>query len=666
MNLTTQVCAERIHKAKLLYFLSALLHLLHHGCLLKKLQKKDSHRKEHCLFTADSCVFCCCSFTWSSEKIDLNMIQLITGHLVRSFDEEFRTLYARSSVPAELCPLDGSFPQMLASSAKKVEPVNRLLGEERNEIGPLIKNEICVHTPLSGFLSAAPVDLKRHSYAGEIHDGYTQQNIWPRGSNWNIYQETGYAANKYLMTNNVCLPQRSRGQNAHPFSHGEQTVTLLPTPPTLENTSKSHMRTLRIESYLQTNDDPFRDSCDYLEEYEQLDKSSRMMPGRIRSSLVFKPSIQEQMELNRQMSYSGLRPSAAPHTPLQYSSMHWNPTMAETQMSNEEFLLKRKSLQILDNRNGATYGQGRNMYPCGYASLGRAKGRPTLANADILMENWHKRCSMAEPRSNAEPGQGFSGNMCEDFERKRAHRSSTGLNAQNGQYNPNLNEEQRSISHYDVKGITNSPDIWQDPPSRTVSAAALHPKNTDFIPTSSIATLQRGLQQSSKKIKSLLNVPEQKEEAGKAETYSSRSASSTGTITAEEETRGRAPNLSKSLSLSLKQQAKWHDGDRSKSCKAQVATEEGRGPKHHIDYNKNTRTGLGTGSWRTERSRDDKYEPYSAEENSHSVCAEHENNSKSPTEGGSEVELKFSARGHRENKLGRLFQRVGNLLHKKK
>lgn len=594
------------------------------------------------------------------------MIQVITGHLVKSFDEEFRILYARSSVPADLCPLDGSLPQMLPGSAKKMEPVNRL--EERNEIGPLIKNEICVQSPLSHFLSAAPVDLKRHSYAGEIQDGYTQQNIWPKGSNWNINQKTGHAANKYLRNNNVCVPQRSRGQNAHPFSHGEQ--TMLQTPPTLDNTSKSYMRTLRIESYLQTNDAPFQDSCDYLEEYEQLDKSSRIMQGKMRSSLGFKPTIQEQMELNRQMNYTGLRPSAAPNIPLQYSSMHWNPTMAETQMSREEFLLKRKSLQILDNRIGATYSQGRNMYPSGYASLGRLKGEPTLANPDILMENWNKRYSMAEPRSTAEYGRGLSGNIYEDFEKTHAHRSATGLNTRNGQYKSNLHEEQRSISHYDVKRITNSPDIWQEPPSRTVSAAALHPNNTDFTPTYNIMTPQHVLQKSSKKIKSLFNVPEKKDEAGKADTYSNRSASSTATITAEDEPperQGRHQNLSKSLSLSLKQRGKWRDVDRSKSCKPQLVTEERPGPKNHIVYNKNTRTGLGTGSWRKDRSSDDNCEPDSAAENSHSVCAEHnQNNSKSLAKRGPEIGLKLSAHGQHENKLERFIQRVGNLLHKNK
>ncbi|KAM4042534.1 protein FAM83B [Anomaloglossus baeobatrachus] len=39
------------------------------------------------------------SFMWSYEKVHLSMMQVVTGKLVECFDEEFRTLYARSSVP---------------------------------------------------------------------------------------------------------------------------------------------------------------------------------------------------------------------------------------------------------------------------------------------------------------------------------------------------------------------------------------------------------------------------------------------------------------------------------------------------------------------------------------------------------------------------------------
>lgn len=612
------------------------------------------------------------------------MIQVITGHLVKSFDEEFRTLYARSSAPADLCPLDGSLQQMLPKSDKKIERKgllrhtldtvcgktfgkamaarennHRLLEEERNEVGHLIKNEFCVPTPATHLLSAAPVDLKRHSYAGKLQDGYMQQNIWPRGSHWNIYQETGHAVNKNLMNNNLCVPQRSRDQNALHFAHGEQAGNMLQTPPTLDDTSTAGMRTLRIESYLQTDDFPLQDSWDYLDEYDQLDKSSRIMQGKMRSSLVFRPNVKEHMELNRHMTPIGLRPSALPNSPLHYSSIQWNPMMTESHISNEEFLMKMQSLQILDNRDGASYGQGRNMYPPGYASLGRAKGGPIIANPDARMENWHKRHSMADPRSNTEYRHDFSGNIYEDYARTHGNRSATGLNAQNGQYQSSLNEEQRSVSHSDVKDITNSPDIWQDPPSRTVSAAALHANNTDFIPLSNVATSQHFLKKSSKNIKSLINIPEKKEEAGMEESFSSRSANSTTTITAEEESQGRPQKQSKSLRLSLKQRGKWRDD--FKSCKP--PSEERHGSKNHSFRNKSTKTG----SWSKDCGTDDTSQPYSSTEKRPSLGADHsQNNSKSLAKGAPEVELKLSARGHHENKLERFIQRMGNLIYKNK
>uniref|UniRef100_UPI00398F0DD5 protein FAM83B n=1 Tax=Pristiophorus japonicus TaxID=55135 RepID=UPI00398F0DD5 len=40
------------------------------------------------------------SFMWSFEKINLSMVQVISGHLVESYDDEFRTIYARSDNPS--------------------------------------------------------------------------------------------------------------------------------------------------------------------------------------------------------------------------------------------------------------------------------------------------------------------------------------------------------------------------------------------------------------------------------------------------------------------------------------------------------------------------------------------------------------------------------------
>ncbi|XP_075454275.1 protein FAM83B [Ascaphus truei] len=48
------------------------------------------------------------SFMWSYEKIHLSMVQVLTGKLVESFDEEFRTLYARSCIPTAFGPEESS------------------------------------------------------------------------------------------------------------------------------------------------------------------------------------------------------------------------------------------------------------------------------------------------------------------------------------------------------------------------------------------------------------------------------------------------------------------------------------------------------------------------------------------------------------------------------
>uniref|UniRef100_A0A8C2WKY1 Scaffolding anchor of CK1 domain-containing protein n=1 Tax=Cyclopterus lumpus TaxID=8103 RepID=A0A8C2WKY1_CYCLU len=45
------------------------------------------------------------SYTWSFEKINLSMALVITGQLVGSYDEEFRRLYARSTVPRDRSPV---------------------------------------------------------------------------------------------------------------------------------------------------------------------------------------------------------------------------------------------------------------------------------------------------------------------------------------------------------------------------------------------------------------------------------------------------------------------------------------------------------------------------------------------------------------------------------
>ncbi|XP_070697171.1 protein FAM83B [Pempheris klunzingeri] len=676
------------------------------------------------------------SFTWSFEKINLSMVQVITGHLVKSYDEEFRTLYARSSVPAELSPEEGSSqsngPHALLSlpnchSAPKIERWDhlrhtldtvyrktcerklnsrnhgeRLIEEETSLLGPLIENGTDAQSQMPQFQSTEAMNYsKRHSYAGERQDGCLPQNIRPRASNWNISKETGNGTNNYPVDN--YLPRMYRGQNIRQSYSGidRQVLSAQQNMPTLENTSKSFMRTLRIESYLNNPDVPF-DSCEYLDQFDPLDKASSFMQGRMRSSLVFRSTIPEQVEPNRHMNNSsiGVSASAAPNTPSHYSSMQWSPTAGpETRMSKEEFF-KRKSLHILDDRrNNTSYDPGINSYQSSYASLGRAKGGHMIASPDILTDSWHKRHSVADPRSNTEYTHEYSGHMYEAFDRMQINRSTVGINALNGGYASNLSEDQRSVSHYDVKSIagTKNPTTpnWQQPPSRAASAAVLEVNGKDLTAKSNSAGSQHFLKKSSKKIKSLLNIPEKKEDSsGTVETPSLTSGASTDTLTTVDEerlsARRKAHQRAASSARYTSEQIRLEDGH-LKPSQPRFRTEEYRNPPQ-ILFPKTSPQKIPTAAGKSVRyggldmegwSRDpgaenrlySRYEPFCSYDKKHPLYSAHsfgnphrqdKPRSLPKGEAATENSTTHAARGNHENKLEKFFQRVGNLIHKSK
>ncbi|XP_068573856.1 protein FAM83B [Cebidichthys violaceus] len=673
-------------------------------------------------------------FTWSFEKINLSMVQVITGHLVKSYDEEFRTLYARSTVPAELCPPEGLFQcngphgqQILPNTqtAQKIERRDhlrhtldtvyrktcerklgardleeRLFEEEPNEFGPFIENGIAVQHQMPQFQSTETMNfIKRHSYAGERQDGYMPQNIRPRPSNWNISRETGNGTNHYPMDNHLPVAQIYRGQNMRQSYSGndKQILSIQQNMPTLEKTSKSFMRTLRIESYLKRPDVPFGDSCDYLDQFEPQDKANSFMQGRMRSSLVFRSPMQEQMEPNRYINNSStcVNSLAAPNTPLHYSSMQWNPTaVTESRTSNDEYMFNKQSLQILDdNRNNANYGPGRNSYHSTYTSLGRPKGGHMITNPDMMSDSWQKRHSVADPRSNTEYKYESSGHMYGAFTKTQVNRSTAGINAQSGGYGSNMKEDQRSASHYDVKSVTDTKShgtpIWQEPPSRTVSAAALDVNSKDL--TAKPMSSQHFLKKSSKKIKSLLNIPEKKEDSiGTIDTQSLQSSGSTDTITAEDEERisygGKLPQkTTNSVRSSSGLQKKWIDTDSLTSSKPRFRTEDHQNPlqaslpkpitqKKPSVSDKSVRPVPDSASWSKDRGTEprlySRFEPFCSfdkKSSTHGFGNSQEKTRRLPKgEAAIEHNLTRAARGHHENKLEKFMQRVGNLIHKNK
>lgn len=665
-----------------------------------------------------------CSFTWSFEKINLSMVQVITGHLVKSYDEEFRTLYARSSVPVELCPSEGSFPQLLPKShlPQKIDRKDhlrhsldtvyrktcertvstrdledKLFEEEPNELGPLIKNGITAHNQMHHFQPAEAANfLKRHSYAGERQGRYVHENMWPRASNWNISRETGNIMPNYPRDDYLQVAKINRGQNIRQCNgEDRQVLAMQHNMPGMENTSKSFMRSLRIESYLQNNDVPFGDSCDYLDQFEPLDKANSYLQGRMRSSLVFRSTIPEQMEQNRPMNNSstGISSLTATNTPLHYSPKQWNSTpAAEKRLSNEELMLKRQSLQILDdNWNNTSYGLGREFYHSAYANLGRTRSGHMMTNPDILTDSWHKRHSMVDPRSNTEYEHESPAHMYGAFARMQVNRNTMGFNTQNGGYRPNLNEDQRSVSEYDVKSVSSTTNhnttIWQEPPSRTVSAAALQVNSKDSMTKSNSTGSHRFIKKSSKKLKSLLNIPEKKEDSvGTMETPSMKSSGSTITLTAEDEeafSDSEGPqHFSDSVRSSFEPHRSQLGGNNLKSSKPLLRFDEHRNSlQNHLPkmkkgtlLDRSTRPSLDKESWNKNQGAEtrlySRFEPFNLQEKKNSLHFSHTSHShpKSLPKGEAVIEhnLTRAARTHHENKLEKFFHRVGNLIHKNK
>lgn len=311
------------------------------------------------------------SFMWSFEKTNLSMVQVITGQLVESFDEEFRTLYARSSVPTSFAPelvransrktlWENDTYQHSVSSLASVSSQRNLFGRQDNvlKIDPVwksrgryavneidkygLRNQAYNKQPFNpGFNVQNPIQQyqpseknehwKRHSYAGEkpertpylllnraINRANNLPNTWkmPSDSLSIVSSLRGGYANNYNMPQQSFADQFSRpkvnlaernsivrrsfnGTDNH-IRHLQQRM------PTLEHTTKSFLRNWRIKSYLNDQSDyPVESNGSALgDRYESYDTAENIKAhalyshSRLRSSLVFQPTLPEQQEVS--------------------------------------------------------------------------------------------------------------------------------------------------------------------------------------------------------------------------------------------------------------------------------------------------------------------------------------------------------------------------------
>ncbi|XP_059422803.1 protein FAM83B [Carassius carassius] len=527
------------------------------------------------------------SFMWSYEKINLSMVQVITGQLVETYDEEFRTLYARSTVPAQFqiagvnqCETkpNGIVDGFLIHSSKPFErkdhlrhtldAVYRQACERRSGFSALREvEERPLVTPHARLLQDTSEFYKRHSYAGERQEPVYLPKLANHGSsNWNVAAESnrygGFSNNVDNQYESYVINPKFRGLNMRQSYHGhdKQILNMRQNLPSLASTSKSFLRTWRIESYLNnSNDTPYDENYDYLDQFEE-NKMAPPQHSRIRSSVVFTSTIPEQPETN---SYSN-NSASSNHNPARiqsnahmYSSTQWSQTA-----QHDDYLLKKRSLQILENSgSNMTNSSGRDAI---YASLNRAKNRFANKEHDYQQDDRYKRHSLADPRSKTynsnfiEP----SSYMYASLPRKqKVCDVSANVNPRNGAYTQNFKEDQRSISHHDFKKAgeskTTSGNIWQEPPSRTVSATLLDTEDTQPLKTNSTSS-QHFLKRSTKKIKSLLNIPQKGDSSPKGKNSESlKMGSSTDTIlsdyddtTEDKKHQGSTANSTKSIESS--------------------------------------------------------------------------------------------------------------------
>ncbi|XP_060091157.1 protein FAM83B [Heteronotia binoei] len=258
------------------------------------------------------------SFMWSFEKANLSMVQIITGQLVESFDEEFRTLYARSSVPSSFDPelvrvnsrralWNSDAYQHSQSSLASVSSQRNLLGRQdkihnfdpnflktrgrygindNDKFGN--RNQLFNKTPfLPGFhmqnriqqLQSNEEHWKRHSYAGEKPERTPYlmlnraMNRTKNSSNaWKVPSDSlSIVSSSHGGHTNHNVPQQSLadrfpqpklnmvGRNSivrRSFNGTDSHMRHLQQKmPTLEHTTKSFLRNWRIESYLNDQSD---------------------------------------------------------------------------------------------------------------------------------------------------------------------------------------------------------------------------------------------------------------------------------------------------------------------------------------------------------------------------------------------------------------------------
>ncbi|XP_029595535.1 protein FAM83B isoform X2 [Salmo trutta] len=481
------------------------------------------------------------SFMWSYEKINLSMVLVVTGQLVGSYDEEFRRLFARSTLPATLSqerdfrkepatstydPYSGRlFESRLSLDQIHMRSRGRQLGlmsstgqqkDDRYNNGQMVKRGLSFQDRLNQSHCTDMGKLVRgHSYAGEL----------PRRGNStthlrNVRDEVGGAhgaPERGKRSEDLLFPGRMNHYTQKRYGIDQQHL--------LPYSSENSLSKWKIDSYLNNSDATLGEPVENLhlpDSTQNPNTSSRM-----RTSVLFNSRLAEQSETPNYMSeHSVTSPQGSlwmlsPQGSLRVTSPQSSlgglsnfqaqltpARLRESQTRLEEIRRKRLSLNEYEEPvSNLRPGQSQDSLRLSiFATLERAKGRLSERALD-------KRHSAAELAGSSEHSSNQGPSSCRE-ELTPGGQQEEENRIEDQKYKlTNFSDAQRSVSQYDITTKTerNPLDDWQEPLSRTMSAAQLgiqlkEPllKPSNFRPT--------GLNvESSKALTSLIGIPEEKE-----------------------------------------------------------------------------------------------------------------------------------------------------------
>nr|XP_020442212.1 protein FAM83B-like [Monopterus albus] len=402
------------------------------------------------------------SYTWSYEKINLSMVLVITGQLVCSYDEEFRRLYARSTVPTVLYreklsvqPLSDTMalhsPRSSQLSLHQIHMRSRVTHNVRSAQD--VNNCIVLtrglsmqerlhqsHYPDMGNL------MRGHSYGGELQKLNSMTRLRMGTKDIGGHLAPDWAGSNQRVGDMLLTNRLSQQQLRHQSRYGAD-QNLIPF------NSETSLHRWKMDAYLNKNEMPLDASCDSQSPMTSPYNSNTGL-NEHQSQLIHSRSrdIKLRMEETRQK-----------------------------RLSLQEYAILRQSQETL-----------RSIYP----TVERPKLMPSLRGPDL-------RQTVAELVPNTQNG----------YSLQTSNHKVNELGKESNRREHVLTDGHRSASHYSIKKVPDPKAVqtWPEPLSRTTSAGELDVKLND--PSLKLSYLQSSnlSMQHPRAMESLTEMPEEKE-----------------------------------------------------------------------------------------------------------------------------------------------------------